>query len=175
MGKVGYDSLEGILRVTESGKKEPDQFMVDVLTYHAALELEMDEFLARSLLHADKLADGRLGYTHKIAVVRASWRGTEDSGDKLTHALVRFNLLRNAVAHNDTAKEVKVHLKKLHDATIALDGDENGDATPYALAIRICSFMGDDPGADNATKLLDQLDDVVNRQFPKALAPKDDA
>jgi len=175
MGKVGYDSLEGILRVTELGKKQPDQLTVDVLTYHAALELEMDEFLARSLPHAEKLADGRLGYTHKIAVVRASWRGTDDSGDKLAHALVRFNHLRNAIAHNDTPKQIKAHLEKLHDATIALDGDENGDATPYALAIRICSFMGDDPGAGNAIKLMDQFDDIVNRQLPKALARKDDA
>ncbi|MBP2566975.1 hypothetical protein ACTJJ8_10995 [Agrobacterium radiobacter] len=169
MGKVGYDSLEGILRVTALGEKQPDQFTADVLTYHAALELEMDNLLSLQLPRADKLGDGKLGYTHKIAVLNASWRGNPEDGDKLANALVRFNNLRNSVAHSDRPKEIRGHLTKLRAATDALDGDGDGSATPYRLAVRICAFMGDDPSAKAALKFISQVDDLVNFKLPAAL------
>ncbi len=169
MGKVGYDSLEGILRVTASGEKQPNQFTADVLTYHAALELEMDNLLSLQLPRAEKLVDGKLGYTHKIAVLSASWRGDPEDGDKLAKALVRFNDLRNSVAHNDLQKQIKVHLMKLKAATDALDGDVDGTVTPYQLAVRICAFMGDDPKAADALKSLSQLNGLVNFELPSAL------
>ncbi|MGO6845933.1 hypothetical protein ACCT20_03435 [Rhizobium ruizarguesonis] len=81
MARVGYDSLEGILRVTSAGDKEPDKFVVDVLTYHAALEIEMDELLARLLPRAECLRAGGLGFRQKISIINAAWPGLPEAGD----------------------------------------------------------------------------------------------
>jgi hypothetical protein len=166
MGRVGYDSLEGILRVSEAGDKQPSQFSVDVLTYHAALEIEMDHLLSLSLPRGDKLRPGRLGFQHKIAVISAAWQGDWESGDRLTEALLRFNDLRNSVAHNDPPRAIERHFRNLVAATAKIHAGELGEASPRDLAIMISAFMGDDPGGRQALEAMAALDEFVNVKLP---------
>lgn len=145
MGNVGYNSLVGLLRVTEAGRKKPDPFVTDVLTYHAALEFEMDQFLALSLPNSGRLQG--FGFQQKISLIGASWRGTRDSCDKLTKALIRFNDLRNSVAHNDSEAEVQRHLLRLREATRAFAPTLPATADVTIIAVCICAFMDDNPKA----------------------------
>ncbi|TBD80710.1 hypothetical protein [Rhizobium ruizarguesonis] len=169
MARVGYDSLEGILRVTSAGDKEPDQFVVDVLTYHAALEIEMDQLLARLLPRAECLRAGGLGFRQKISIINAAWPGLPEAGALLADVLSRFNDLRNAVAHADQRRGVETTFGGLVAACARINPDQGADPSPYDIAVSVCAFMGDDAGAQRVLRMLDNLDDVINRRLPRSL------
>ncbi|WP_165422637.1 hypothetical protein [Rhizobium ruizarguesonis] len=169
MAQVGYDSLEGILRVTSAGAKEPEQFVVDVLTYHAALELEMDHLLARLLPRADRLRSGGIGFKQKVSIINAAWPGIPEAGDMLADVLSRFNDLRNAVAHTDQRHGVETVFANLVVACGKINPEQSANSSPYDIAVGICAFMGDDPGAQQVLRMLDEFDDVVNRRLPRSV------
>ncbi|MGV1762785.1 hypothetical protein [Rhizobium rhizogenes] len=163
MGNVGYNSIVGLLRVTEAGRKKPDPFVTDVLTYHAALEYEMDEFLSLSLPNSGRLQSDRFGFQHKISLIGASWRGTADSCDKLTKALIRFNDLRNSVAHNDSEAVVQKHLLRLREATRTFVPTLPAAADVPSIAVYICAFMDDDTTAlQTATEIMTYFADLAS-------------
>ncbi|WP_162182335.1 hypothetical protein [Neorhizobium galegae] len=147
-------------------------FAVEVLTYHAALELEVDAVLKKLLPFAEKITEGRgrLGFQHKVSVLGAAWLGKPASADKLTVALIRFNDLRNAVAHND-GKQVRACMEGLRKACRSIDKDLPADASILALSQAICAYMGDENLA-KMLKLLEILDEIVNVRMPKALGGK---
>lgn len=117
MGRIDYDRLEGLRRLGQAKAKLDDRAGA-ILNYHAALEREIDIVLARLLPRADRLRG--LGFGHKLSVLHAAWRGPEDAGDKLCHALFRFNELRNAVAHGDDLKKIDQKLRMLAEAFDAI-------------------------------------------------------
>ncbi|MDQ0136130.1 hypothetical protein J2T08_004051 [Neorhizobium galegae] len=127
----------------------------------------MDEMLARSLPRAEKLRSGGLGFQQKISVLNAAWQGDPESGDNLAKALVRFNDLRNSVAHGDSKKEVAASHKNLIKAVAQIDPNQREAPSPYELAISICGFMGDDPGGAAALRQMRQIDDLVNELLPE--------
>ncbi|MFC3784678.1 hypothetical protein GGR90_003047 [Sphingopyxis italica] len=142
MGKVGYDQFEGLRRLGQARAKLDDRAGI-ILTYHAALEREMDVMLARLLPRSEKLRG--LGFGQKLSVLEAAWKGSADAGDKLGRALFRFNELRNAVAHGDRVKEVDEKLKLLTEAfDVILPGAAKvGDVE--LVAAGLVGFLADGP------------------------------
>lgn len=169
MARVGYDSLEGILRLTSAGEREPEPFAVDVLTYHAALEIEMDHLIARLLPRPERLDGSGLGFKHKVAVINAAWQGRPEDGDLLADALANYNDLRNAVAHADQKRGVERIFSRLTTACARINPDQAADPTPYDVAVSICAFMGEDPGGRRLLRTLADFDDTINRRIPNAL------
>lgn len=159
--------------MSAAGEEEPDQFAVDVLTFHAALEIEMDHLLDLLLPRAEKLGR-RLGFQNKISVINAAWKGTPESGDLLATALLRFNDLRNSVAHADAPQAVATSFSNLVNAVAALNPDNRVPSTPFDAAVDICSFMGDDPGGRSAMAFMETFDRVVNSDLPAALLRRAD-
>jgi len=142
MGRIDYDKLAGLQRLGEARAKLDDRAGT-ILTYHAALEREMDIVLARLLPRADRLKG--LGFGHKLSVLHAAWRGPEDAGDKLAHALFRFNELRNAIAHGDDAKKVDQKLASLAEAFDAILPGAAEVGGVELIAAGLVGYLADEP------------------------------
>lgn len=142
MGRINYDPLEGLKRLAEARAKLDDR-AGSILTYHAALEREMDIVLARLLPRADRLRG--LGFGQKVSVLDAAWRGPGDAGDMLCHALFRFNELRNSIAHGDHAKKVDGKLALLVRAFDAIFPDNAAVGDIELIAAGLVGFLADAP------------------------------
>lgn len=142
MGRIDYDRLEGLRRLGEARAKLDDRAGT-ILTYHAALEREMDIVLARLLPRVDRLKG--LGFGHKLSVLHAAWRGPEDAGNKLCHALFRFNELRNSVAHGDEAKKVDAKLALLAEAFDSILPGAAEITDVELIAAGLVGYFADEP------------------------------
>ena len=172
MAKVDYDGFAGISRMAEA-EATVDQRSAVILTFHAALEREIDVVLAGLLPRPDKLKKG-FGFANKIDVLAAAWKGDPDAGDRLHLVLRRFNDLRNSVAHGDAIEEVERWLTKLLDAYRAIYPDADVHIDIGEMAQGICSFMADGPSPKQLTQLFAALDHLVNVTMPAALGVKAD-
>jgi len=142
MGRINYDRLAGLRRLGEAKAKLDDRAGA-ILTYHAALEREIDIVLSRLLPHADRMRG--LGFGHKLSVLQAAWRGPEEAGDKLCHALFRFNELRNAIAHGDLAREVDGKLALLARALDAILPGTAEITDVELIAAGLIGYLADEP------------------------------
>lgn len=167
MAQVNYDGFAGIHRMAQA-EGTVDQRAAVILTYHAALEREIDVVLGALLPHGQKVK--HFGYGHKIDVLAAAWKGDPESGDKLYWVLFRFNELRNAVAHGDRADLVEGSLGRLLDAYRAIDAKADVHVEIGEVAQGICSFMADGPTITEFTAVADALDKLVNVSMPGATA-----
>lgn len=168
MAKVDYDGFAGIHRMAEAeGMVDPR--VAVILTYHAALEREIDVVLAGLLPRPRKLRPG-FGFGNKIDVLAAAWKADPDDGDRLHLVLKRFNDLRNSVAHGDTKEEVEKWLGKLFDAYRAIIPDADVHIEIGEMAQGICSFMADGPTPKELLATFAALDKLVNVTMPAALA-----
>jgi len=168
MAKVNYDGFAGIHRMAQA-EASVDQRAAVILTYHAALEREIDFVLAALLPRPDKLKKG-FGFANKIDVLAAAWRGEPDAGDRLHLVMRRFNDLRNSVAHGDTIEEVERWLTKLLEAYRAIDPNVDIHVEIGEVAQGICSFMADGPTITEFTAVAEALDKLVNVTIPAATA-----
>lgn len=159
MAGVNYDSWEGTKRLAEAAE-QIDKRAPEIFAYHVALELELDVVLAALLPRADKLS--RLGFQHKVSVLNAAWIGDGDSGDKLSAALVRFNDLRNAIAHFDRG-QIDGAFRKLRQAYAEIAPRRAEEADVAEIATGICVFMGDDPTAVDEKVVAVALNEFVER------------
>lgn len=150
MGRVGYNQFEGLRRLGEARAKLDDRAGT-ILTLHAALEREMDIVLSQLLPRAGKLYG--LGFGQKISVLQAAWKGPPEAGDKLCHTLLRFNELRNAIAHGDKAKEVDKKLKLLADAFEAILPGAAKIGDVELVAAGIVGYLADGPLAIEKLKI----------------------
>ncbi|MEO8724048.1 MAG: hypothetical protein ABI395_11125 [Sphingobium sp.] len=175
MGKVNYDWLEGITRVLKAGEKL-DQRWVEIIAYHTALELELNEMLLKSLLRGEAVtgSNPRFTFGQKVAILKACWQGKADDADKLCRILFSFNELRNAVAHPDK-KKTRAELKNLADAYLALVPNLGHAPTIAEIAQGVCAFMGDGIMPHDLENMANGLDHLVNVAMPKALGVKGDA
>lgn len=148
-----------------------DQRAAVILTFHAALEREIDVVLAALLPHPDKLKKG-FGFANKIDVLAAAWKGDSEAGDRLHLVLRRFNDLRNSVAHGDTIEEVERWLIKLLNAYRAIDPYVDMHVGIGEMAQGICSFMADGPTPREITEVAQALDQLVNVTMPAALTSR---
>lgn len=169
MAKVDYDGFAGIHRIAKA-EATIDQRAAVILTFHAALEREVDVVLAALLPHGDKIR--HFGYGHKIDVLAAAWKAEPEDGEKLYKVLFRFNELRNAVAHGDRADLVEAALKRLLDAYIQIAPDSGYDVEIAEVAQGICAFMADGPTIREFGAMAEALDRLVNVTMPAALAFK---
>ena len=143
-----------------------DQRAAVILTFHAAIEREIDVVLAALLPRPDKLKRG-FGFANKIDVLAAAWKGNADAGDRLHLVLRRFNDLRNSVAHGDTIEEVERWLTKLISVYRAIDPDVDPNVEIGEMAQGICSFMADGPSIREIVKVAEALNQFVNVTMPK--------
>jgi len=169
MAKVDYDGFAGIHRISEA-EATIDQRAAVILTFHAALEREVDVVLAALMPRAHKIR--HFGYGHKIDVLAAAWKAEPEEGEKLHKVLFRFNELRNAVAHGDRSDLVEAALKRLVDAYLQIAPDADYCVEIAEVAQGICAFMADGPTIREFSALADGLDRLVNVTMPAALGVK---
>lgn len=166
MAKVDYDGFAGIHRIAQA-EGTVDQRTAVIVTFHAALEREIDVVLAALLPRPEKLKKS-FGFANKIDVLAAAWKGDPDAGDRLHLALRRFNDLRNSVAHGDAIDEVDKFLTKLIDAYRGIDPEVDVHVEIAEVAQGICSFMADGPTPREFLKIAKALDHLVNVAMPAA-------
>jgi len=169
MAKVDYDSFAGIYRMAEA-EATIDLRSAVILTYHAALEREIDVVLATLLPRADKLRRN-FGFANKIDVLAAAWKGEHEAGDRLHLVLLRFNDLRNSVAHGDELPKVEAWLSKLLAAYRGIDTEASDEIAIGEVAQGICTFMADDPLPREIIAVADGLERIM-QAMPKALGSK---
>ncbi len=168
MAGVNYDQFAGLSRLAAAASTI-DQRAAVVLTYHAAIEREIDLVLADILPRADRLR--RFGYGHKIDVLGAAWKGNPTAGDKLYDVLFKFNELRNAVAHGDRADMVDQVLARLIASYRDMIPDADTHIEIDAMVAGVIGFMADGPSPNELGKMFGSLDDVVNRIIPNMFGP----
>lgn len=159
MAKIEYDPFAGWARLLKAEQQIDDQAPL-ILTYHAALERELDEVLSRLLPCAEKIK--RIGYGHKVSVLAAAWVGDPDACERLVKTLIRFGDLRNAVAHGD-ASEVKEAMGRLQQAYEGLGPTLTTPPTLPEIAGGICAFLGDGPTPAEFGEIAQGLGAVLKR------------
>lgn len=159
MAGVNYDAWEGTKRLAEAADRI-DKRAPEIFAYHAALEVELDMVLSALLPRGEKLS--RLSFGHKISVLNAAWQGEHEAAEILCAALVRFNDLRNAIAHFDP-EQVASCLTNLRKAYGAIEPRGFEAAEVGEIAAGICAFMGDGPSPFDVSLVSDALDGFVKR------------
>lgn len=102
--------LEAALSRLDQTIERRDPRAVEILSYHAAIEQQMDAELELLLLNGGHLAT-KLGFGQKIDVLLAA---TDNPFmPDLALALVAFNNLRNCVAHGQPTHIIDAHMTKL--------------------------------------------------------------
>jgi hypothetical protein len=168
MAGVVYDGIGGVRRVIEAGN-QPDDFAVEVLTFHAAVEREIELVLERLLPRGDVLFTGspKLNFGHKAKVLNAAWRKNPADAEKLAKVLHAFQSLRDAVAHSDR-QQIKSCNAGLMQAYRQI-APEIGDEVPIQeVAQGICLFLADGSTVAELKAVFEGLDRLANRKMPRA-------
>lgn len=175
MAGVEYDGIAGIMRVLEAGD-QPDTFAIEVITYHAAIESELEVVLQKLMSPRPELlfsGKPKLSFALKAKLLQATWPKKPEDADKLAGVLHAFQDLRDAVAHNDR-KQIKACNTNL---TIAYREIAHGDSDDYPVlevAMGICLFLADGPPDPEETEKLrkgfEALGKFLKDDLPKALA-----
>lgn len=166
---VDYDGIAGVLRVLKAGE-EPDTFAIEVVTYHAAIESELERVIEASIKRPDGLfsASPKLTFGHKANVLRAVWLGNPEHADVLNEVLHRFQMLRNAVAHPSSA-EIKGCLAGLRQAYRKIDDRAEDEVPVVEIAQGICLYMEDGSNPSQWNDIFQRLDKLVNVTAVQAL------
>ena len=102
--------LEPLLRL-KAALDGMDPRTAEILALHAAIERELDSALKRALPKANRLYG--LGFGHKISVWAAAQSHDDTVLDQVTGVLLRFNELRNSVAHGDNRQKIDAAVGRL--------------------------------------------------------------
>jgi len=167
MAGADYNGIEGIFRIAEAGLK-PDTFAVEVLTFHAAVEFELEVILRQLLPYPDKLLKGspKLSFAHKAKLLLALWRKDPNDADKLGKVLKAFQDLRDAVAHKDDIP-LRGHKANLIKAYNEIEPECTDDPSMLEIAQGISMFMADDGDTlDMFFGAMDKLGKLVNEDMP---------
>lgn len=176
MAGADYDGIGGLLRVAERGE-ELDTFAIEVLTFHAAVEHELEVVLRELLPNPEMILRGkpRLSFAHKSKLLCALWRKDPADAAKLNGVLKAFQDLRDEVAHQGT-KSLKTHKANLTQAFRAIEPSAEDDPPMLEIAQGICMFLADGAGTlDDFKSGLAALDKLANDSFPRgfgALLPR---
>lgn len=172
MGNVNYDWLEGMQRVMRA-KVQLDERWVEIISLHAALEAEIDEMLRLSLPNGAAVTGNkpRITFGHKVAVLRAAWKGKPEDGDKVCDLLACFSELRNAVAHPEL-KKTPAEIANVEAAYRAIVNDPDHKPTIGEIAQGVVAFMGDGILPHELKAVFDGLEKLVNHDMPKAIGVK---
>jgi hypothetical protein len=75
-----------------------------ILAYHAAIERELELAIARKVPRPSSLTG--LSYGHKVRIWSALQEVSDDLVERVAKPMLKFNDLRNAIAHGDNKREV---------------------------------------------------------------------
>jgi len=173
MAGIDYDGIAGILRVHEAGEKR-ETFAIEVITFHAAIEHELEVALGKIIPRSNVLFDGKpkMSFSHKAKLLQALWKGKPEDADKLAGVLKAFQDLRDAVAHYD-ARNIKSCKTNLTIAFWEISGTKEDDYTVLQIAQGICLFLSDGHSLDDVVAALGQLDTLINEDLPRALGAEE--
>lgn len=169
MGNVKYDWLEGMQRVMRA-KVQLDDRWVEIIALHAALEAEIDEMLRLSLPNGAAVTGSKpkITFGHKVAVLRAAWKGKQEDGDKVCDLLACFNELRNSVAHPDL-KKTHAEIANVEAAYRAIVPDLDHAPSIAEIAQGVVAFMGDGMPPHKLMALSDSVHKLVHQALPRAI------
>jgi hypothetical protein len=167
MAGIEYDGIEGVLRVHQAGE-ERETFAIEVITFHAAIEHELEVALTKIIPRPDVLFGGKpkWSFAHKAKLLQAMWRGSPNDADKLAEVLRAFQNLRDAVAHNDR-KEIKSCNTNLTIAFRKIASEFSDDYSMIDVAQGICLFLADGKTEEDVRAAFGQLDKLINEKLPK--------
>lgn len=169
MAGADYDGIEAIFRIAKKGE-QLDTFAIEVLTFHAAVEYELEQVIRRLLPYPDKLfgKGPKLSFPHKARLMCALWQKDPTDADKLNAVLKALEDLRNEVAHQGDIP-LKSHKAKLTQAFREIEPATGDDPSMLEIAQGISIFIADDAGTLAEFKeTMDRFDSLVNEQLPKA-------
>lgn len=170
MAGADYDGIEAVFRIAKKGE-QLDTFAIEVLTFHAAVEYELEQVIRKLLPYPDKLfgKGPKLSFPHKARLLCALWQKDPNDADKLNAVLKALEDLRNEVAHQGDIP-LKSHKAKLTQAFREIEPATGDDASMLEIAQGISMFIADDAGTLAEFKAtLDAFDNLVNERLPKAL------
>lgn len=172
MAGMDYDGIAGVLRVLKAGEKL-DTFAVEVLTFHAAIEHEIEVALRKIMPRPEALFTGtpKLGFAQKAKILNALWQRDGSDADKLANVLHAFQNLRDSVAHSDR-KQIKACNTNLTIAYREMARSENDDYSILEVAQGICLFLADGTTVDDLVATFAALDQLVNEDLPRVLGAK---
>lgn len=154
MEKPSYDAFGGYSRLAEA-LENIDDHAVQVMTFHVALERELDEVLA-TLVKRPQALDSGMGFGNKLKVLRAVWAGEEDILERAFAALHAFNEHRNRIAHGKK-KEMRGTRKALLRAYQQIDGRATGQTAVAEIAQGIVAYIGQAPLPPDLKVLFDEM------------------
>jgi hypothetical protein len=170
MAGADYDGIGGVMRILKSGQK-PSAFAIEVVTYHAAVESELELIIASLLNRPHELfqSSPRLSFGHKANLLKAVWNGDPKQADIITEVLHRFQMLRNAIAHTDN-NQIKPCVAGLTQAYREIDDTIGDEVSILEVAQGICLFMQDGSNVSDLKTIFQGLDKLANVSIPEALA-----
>lgn len=169
MAGADYNGIEGLIRIATVGNKLDDTFALEVLAFHASLEVELDTVLRSLLIRPDailKAKGKRLSFPQKAQLLVALWKDDPEKADKLNAVLKAFEDLRNEVAHmgDEPLKSWKAKL----DAAFREIEPDTGDAPSLSeIAQGTAFYMADGSSAADFAAAMNGLDKLVNTTMPK--------
>lgn len=157
MGQFGYDYKKGMANLAKA-RANLDQFTMEVIELHAALEIELGVVLKALLPRGGVVLSGKgkLGFGEKVSVLNAAWIGREETIDALVAVLVAFINLRNAVAHTDHDNVAK-SLTNLREVYRTINHEADAEAPLLDIAQGICAMIGDGPTAEDMQQHIDEM------------------
>lgn len=171
MAGAHYDGIEAIFRIAKKGEVL-DTFAIEVLTFHAAVEHELEVVLRKLLPHPDKLFVGKgpkLSFPHKARLLCAMWQKEPADADKLNRVLKALEDLRNEVAHQGDIP-LKTYKANLAQAFGEIEPNAGDDPSMLEIAQGISMFIADDAGTlADFHETLNAFDVLVNEQMPAVL------
>ncbi|WP_370194285.1 MULTISPECIES: hypothetical protein [Aurantimonas] len=170
MAGAHYDGIEAIFRIAKKGEIL-DTFAIEVLTFHAAVEYELEVVLRKLLPHPDKLfgKGPKLSFPHKARLLCAMWKKDPADADKLNSVLKALEDLRNEVAHQGE-NPLKTYKAKLTKAFRQIEPSAGDDPSILEIAQGISMFIADDAGTlSDFRETLVAFDILVNGKMPAAL------
>jgi hypothetical protein len=172
MAGADYDGIGGVMRLLKAGEK-PDSFAIEVVTYHAAVESELELIISTLVKRPEDLftTSPKLTFGHKANLLRAVWQGDPAHADIIHEVLHRFQMVRNAVAHPDN-KAIKSCVAGLMQAYRKIDGTIGDEVSILEIAQGICLFMQDGSTVPELKSVFKGLDHLVNVAMPKAFGVK---
>lgn len=165
----GYDPYTAWVRI-ETAANELNWEAVEVVTLHLALERELEFVLSKKCLRSTRIA--RLSFVAKSAVLHSLGDYNDEDADKLYNVLWRFNELRNAVAHGNSAN-IKACRENLQNAYLAINPTATSPFGNTVIAQGICAYMGKGMMPDEFSKVAALMDEVVREKLPLALGRRE--
>lgn len=172
MAGADYNGIEGLFRIADASEKL-ETFAVEVITFHAALEYELDIVLSNLMPNPDAIIGFQpaLSFTHKARLLLALWKGDTEKANKLNEVLRQFEDLRNIVAHPRGKGDLKSKKAKLDQAYREIEPTACDDPTIFEITQGTAMFMADKETMGEFEAMIIGLNRLVNDDLPRIFKP----